>query len=115
MIEESCTSCGSPIANTQVTGIFCDTCHAQQVGGSSGWKQHLQGPAAVGIAAGGLPFVISFMINNLNVVALVCGAVAVLAGLAALPGALKAPSDQKGACVGLALAALALGAVQLLA
>ena len=108
-MPELCTSCGSPIANSQVTGIFCDNCHGQQLDTGAGWKRHIQGPAAVGIGAGAVPFFVSFVINSLNVVALACGAIAVLAGLAALPGALKAPAAEKGSRVGLALVALALG------
>ncbi len=96
MSTESCASCGKPIENTTVTGIFCEACHDRDVAPKPGWKSYFTGPTYIGLIAVGFPFFAHANINGLDYVAVGGGAVGLLAGGAGLAVGLKSPKEERG-------------------
>jgi hypothetical protein len=95
MPDQACASCGKPVENAAVTGVFCGACYERDLAPKPGWKTFFSGPAYVGIVAVLLPWVVHVDVNGVQYVSLGGGGVGVLAALAAGAVAIKGPAEER--------------------
>lgn len=92
-MDQACIECSAPVTEPALTGVLCRSCFDNEQNADTG--SILRSPLSVAFLGVGSPIAFQVTIDGLNYVKLIGGAAAVVAALATIPMAVKAPDSTR--------------------